>query len=46
MKNTYTSPVVKFESVEIKDIITTSSLINGGAEGSAFNTVDVESLFN
>ena len=45
MKNTYTSPVVSFESVEIKDIITTS-LTNGGDEGGVFNTVDVESLFN
>ena len=44
MKNTYMTPAVIFEAVEIKDVIT-SSLINGGEDGGVYGTVDLGGLF-
>ena len=44
MKNTYMTPAVKFEAVEIKDVIT-ASLIDGGEGGGVYGTVDLGDLF-
>lgn len=44
MKNIYNAPVIEFNTVETKDVITTS-LINGGDGGSVFATVDLGELF-
>ena len=44
MKNTYMTPAVKFEAVEVKDVITTS-LIEGGEGGSVYATVDIGAMF-
>ena len=45
MKNTYMTPAVKVEAVEIKDVIT-ASLTSGGEGGGVFATVDIGDLFN
>ena len=44
MKNTYMTPAVIFEAVEIKDVIT-ASLTDGGESGGVFATVDIGDLF-
>ena len=43
MKNIYTTPVVEFKTIDMKDIITTS-LTNGGEGGGVFATVDIGDL--
>ena len=43
MKNIYTTPAVEFNTVDIKDVITTS-LTSGGEGGGVFATVDIGDL--
>ena len=44
MKNIYNTPVIEFNTVEAKDVIT-ASLTNGGDGGSVYATVDLGELF-
>ena len=45
MKNIYTTPAVEFNTVDIKDVITTS-LTSGGEGGGVFATVDIGDLLD